>query len=43
MSDHSTDYIRYLNWSTKLQQTSTSFVATVLLAQVRDLGEHMQR
>lgn len=43
MSEHSIDHSEYLNWSTKAQQTSTLFVATVLLARVRDVGEHIQR
>lgn len=43
MSEHSIDHIGYLNWSTKVQQTSALFVATALLAQLKDLGEHMQR
>lgn len=43
MSKHSMDHSGYLNWSTKAQQTSTLFVATVLLARVRDVGEHIQR
>lgn len=42
MSEHLLDHIRYLSLGTKLQQTSSLFVATVLLVQVRDLG-YMER
>lgn len=45
MSEHSIDHDRYLNWSTKLQQSTTLSMSTVLLLhiQVWDLRQHMER